>query len=208
MFQLTKKEISIFSKLTTPQKIQNFLDSVPYNYEKKGETCMSPVRVLQNKKANCIEGAMLAATALWLQGEKPLILSLKVTKDDYYHAVALFKQNGYWGAISKTNHAVLRFRDPIYKNIRELALSYFHEYYLSKNGKKTLRGYSKPINLKQFGIVWVTSQTDLWDMVEKIYFASHTQIIPKKNEKFIRPAQVFERKVTDVIEWKKTDRRT
>ncbi|MBI5077959.1 MAG: hypothetical protein HZB11_01145 [Candidatus Yonathbacteria bacterium] len=140
---LTEADKKILSRLNTPQKIQDFLDSLPQNHEKNGETCMSPSRVLKEKKAHCIEGAMLAATALWLSGEKPLIMSFKVSRGDEDHIVALYKKNGYWGAISKTNHAVLRFRDPIYRTTRELALSYFHEYFLG-NGKKNNEGLYSP----------------------------------------------------------------
>ncbi|MDB5260423.1 MAG: hypothetical protein JWN37_654 [Candidatus Nomurabacteria bacterium] len=202
MYGLTDKEISILKKLDIPQKIQDFLDRIPYNHELKGETCMSPKRVLEERRAHCIEAAMFASIALMLQGRPPLVLSLKVTSaDDDYHAVALFKENGYWGAISKTNHAVLRYRDPIYKTIRELALSYFHEYYLGSSGQKTLRGYTRPINLKKFGTKWVSEEMDLWKIAESIYVTKHIDIIPKGNEKLIRNATPFERKVTNVEEW-------
>ena len=208
MFGLNKKELSILKKLNTPQKIQDFLDSMPTNNEKQGETCMSPRRVLKEGKAHCMEGAMLGATALMLQGQKPLIMSLKVAKGDFYHAVVLFKQNGYWGAISKTNHAVLRYRDPIYKNNREVALSYFHEYFLTSTGKKTLRGYSKPVNLKKFGTKWITSEDDLWNITETIYDTIHLDIIPKGSEKYIRNAEPLERKAASIMQWQKNDTRT
>ncbi len=169
---------------------------------------MSPRRALREKKAHCMEGAMLACTALMLQGEKPLIMSLKVAKGDFYHAVVLFKQNGYWGAISKTNHAVLRYRDPIYKNSREIALSYFHEYFLTSNGKKTLRGYSKPVNLEKFGTSWVTSENDLWNITETIYDMPHIDIIPKGSEKYIRDAEPLERRAASIMQWQKNDKRT
>jgi hypothetical protein len=201
MYGFNDSELRMLKKLNTPIKIQDFLDSISYNFERDGETCMSPRRVLLCKKAHCMEGAMVAASALLLQGRNPLILSLKVTDDDYYHAVALYKENGYWGAISKTNHAVLRFRDPIYKTIRELALSYFHEYYLGETGKKTMRGYSKPVNLNQFGKTWTTTQEDLWHITETIYDLPHTPIVPPGNEKKVRKATLFERNVTDRTEW-------
>src|SRR3989338_6552129 len=127
MFGLSKKELAIFKKLNTPIKIQDFLDKIPMNWEKKGETYFSPRRALEARKMHCLEGAIFAATALWLQGEKPLLLDLKAKGDDD-HVVALYRRNGYWGAISKTNHAALRFRDPVFKTLRELAVSYFHEY--------------------------------------------------------------------------------
>ena len=189
-------------KLNTPSKIQDYLDSIPFNYEKNGETCMSPLRVLKEKKAHCIEGAMLAATAMALQGQKPLVMSLKVKKGDYDHVVALFKYKGFWGAISKTNHNVLRYRDPIYKTVRELALSYFHEYFLTKNGEKTLLGYSNPINLNRFGKKWQTEEKDLWDIAKTIYDIKHIPIIPKGNEKFIRKATKTEIKGASIKEWK------
>jgi hypothetical protein len=207
MFDLSKKEFKILHNLKTPQKIQNFLDTIPFNYEKKGDTCMSPVMVLKTGKAHCLEGALFAATALLLHGKKPLVMSLKVVKGDDDHTVALFQKNGFWGAISKTNHSVLRYRDPVYKSPRELAMSYFHEYYLS-NGKKTLIGYSNPINLKKFGTKWITSKEDLWYIAESIFDSKHILTVPKKNKKEIRNAIEFEIKCTDPIEWKKSDKRT
>lgn len=210
MYSLTSSELKILKRLNTPQKIQDYLDALPINYEKKGETCMSPRRVLREKKAHCIEGAMLACVALMLQGRKPLIMNLRVVRKvgDNDHIVALFKQNGRWGAISKTNHSVLRFRDPIYHTPRELIYSYFHEYFLSKNGKKTLRGYSKPINLKRFGTKWITAEEDLWDMAEIIYDMPHTPFIPKGSEKLIRHARPLERRASNITEWSKKSSRT
>jgi hypothetical protein len=208
MYGLNDKELSLLKKLDTPQKIQDFLDSMPTNNEKHGETCMSPRRVLRENKAHCMEGAMLAATALMIQGQKPLIMSLKVIKPDFYHAVVLYKQNGHWGAISKTNHAVLRFRDPIYRSPREIALSYFHEYFLTSNGKKTLRGYSLPVNLRKFGTKWITSEEDLWNITETIYDMSHIDIIPKGSERFIRDAEPLEREAASIMQWQKNDKRT
>lgn len=198
MFNLTTTELSVLKKLDTPCKIQDYLDTLSFNFEKKGETCMSPRRVLQEQKAHCIEGAMLAATALWLQGELPLLLNLKVDTEDVDHVVVLFKRNGYYGALSKTNHAVLRYRDPVYKTIRELAMSYFHEYFLTTDGRKTMRGYSKPIHMGRFGKKWVTSSTDVWNIAESIYDSKHTSVIPKGNEKYIRRATALEQQAAGI----------
>ena len=210
MESLTASELKILKQLRTPQKIQDYLDALPINYEKKGETCMSPRRVLREQKAHCIEGAMLACVALMLQGREPLLMNLRVVRQngDNDHAIALFKQKGRWGAISKTNHPVLRFRDPIYHTPRELVFSYFHEYFLSKNGKKTLRGYSRPINLKRFGTRWITAEKDLWDIAEMIYDMPHTSFIPKGGERLIRPASRLERKASDIKDWSKKSPKT
>jgi len=198
---LTEEDYKILSQLNTPQKIQDFLDSLPQNHEKEGVTCMSPARVLREKKAHCIEGAMLAAVALWLTGEKPLVMSLKVSHGDDDHIVALYKTNGYWGAISKTNHAVLRYRDPIYRTTRELALSYFHEYFLTTNGKKTMVGYSRPVNLKSFGTKWVCAEDDLWELGNAIFTMPHISVVPEENQKHIRNAHPLECTAASIKEW-------
>jgi len=208
MFGLSQKEFLVLKRLSTPHKIQDFLDSVPINFEKRGDTCLSPKKVLEKEKAHCIEGALLAATALWIAGERPLLLDFKTTPEDEDHVVALYKQNGYWGAISKTNHAVLRFRDPIYRTVRELALSYFHEYFMLENGKKTLKSYSRPFSLKQFGTKWITSEKNLWYIASALDRSPHFSFVPKENRRHIRPVSKIERKTFLITEWGKKDRRT
>ncbi|OHA83806.1 MAG: hypothetical protein A2937_01910 [Candidatus Yonathbacteria bacterium RIFCSPLOWO2_01_FULL_47_33b] len=210
MFGLSKEELAVLKKLSTPQKIQDYLDALPQNHEKNGETYLSPRRVLREQKAHCIEGALLAAVALWLQGERPLLLDLKTVniEIDSDHVVALYKKNGYWGAISKTNHAVLRYRDPIYKTVRELALSYFHEYFLVTNGEKTLRGYSRPVSLKRFGTDWITAEENLSHIAEALDTVIHFPLIPTGNEHHIRPASPVERKACSIPEWSKDNLRT
>lgn len=207
MYGLNKKELDTLKKLSTPIKIQDFLDNLPINFEKKGETYMSPRKTLREKKAHCFEGALLAAAALFIRGEKPLILDLKTVPPDTDHIVTLYKRNGLWGAISKTNHATIRFRDPIYKNIRELALSYFHEYFDNKSGKKTLRSYSEPFDLSKLSTDWITDEKDLFYIVEKIDFSRHFPIFPKKNKKFIRKADKMERKAGSLTEWKRNEKK-
>jgi hypothetical protein len=208
MFGLSKIELIILKKLSTPIKIQNFLDAMPINWEHKGETYMSVRRILREKKMHCLEGAFLAAAALYLKGEKPLLMDLKTDGSDDDHVVALYKRNNHWGAISKTNHATLRFRDPIYKTLRELAVSYFHEYFNNHTGKKVLVSYSKPFNLKKFGTKWIIANEDLFDIMEAIDDSKHLKIFPKKNAKFIRRADKMEKKAGRLIEWKKINPRT
>ena len=208
MLGLSKKELVILKRLTTPIKIQNFLDALPRNCERKGETYMSPRQVLKKNKAHCFEGALLAALALWLQGEKPLLFDLKA-KGDEDHVIALYRRNGYWGAISKTNHATLRFRDPVYKTLRELALSYFHEYFENKKGKKTLRRHSRqPFDLSKLGPDWVTAEEDLVDIVNALEDAPHRRLFPKKNTRLLRPADKMELQAGRLVEWPPDDPRT
>ncbi len=182
----------ILAKLTTPMKIQDYLDSIPFNHEEAGETNRSAHQVILRKKAHCLEGAFLACAALRLQKRKPHIVSLKVNEEDYDHVITIYKEKGYFGAISKTNHTVLGWRDPVYKTIRELVMSYFHEYFLLKNGKKTLRGYAF-INLHRFGTSWIHEEKDLLHVALAISTTKHRMIIPKGQEEFIRRATKLER---------------
>ncbi len=146
---------------------------------------------------------MFAATSLAYHGREALLLDLQSTDNDLDHVVALFKENGYWGAISKTNHPVLRYRDPVYKNVRELAMSYFHEYFLN-SGKKTLRAYSRPFNLKKFKPEeWVVAKGNVDWLAEALDDSPHSPIAPNKNIKLLRKASKFEVKSADVVEWKK-----
>lgn len=194
MDNLNSSERKILESLDSPLKIQDYLDSIPFNHEKNGETCMSPRYVLSLKKAHCFEGALLASAALWLHGKEPLILSLKVLSSDYDHIITLYKEHGYWGAISKTNHAVLGFRDPVYTTVHELVMSYFNEYFLVTTGEKTLRGYTRPINLKRFGSSWITTDETLLPMAETIFDYYHKPLFPKVVEKLLRKATTLERR--------------
>lgn len=198
MNTFNKDEQDILKKLSTPNLIQNYLESIPFNHEDEGETCMSPRRVLKENKAHCLEGAMLACAAFIFQGRRPLIMSIKVTKDDYDHVVALYKEGDYWGAVSKTNHSVLGFRDPVYASIRELAMSYFHEYFLIKNGKKTMRGYSRAISMNRFGKEWLTTERNLFDIAEWVSDYHHTPVTKEENTLVLRKATLLERESADI----------
>src|SRR3989344_982460 len=134
MIQFTQKEKTLMQKLNTPAKVQDFLNGLKFNFEKNGETLKSPLFTMRARRAHCFEGALFGAYALSLHGFTPYLMHLKAIRGDYDHVIVPFKLGGFWGALSKTNHAVLRYREPIYKNIRELAMSYFHEYFLN-NGE-------------------------------------------------------------------------
>ena len=208
MFDLSKGEERILRRLDTPVRIQDFLDRLPVNYEKNGDTHMSPRRVLRERKAHCIEGALVAAAALWLHGRPPLLLDLKTRFLDDEHVVTLFRENGYWGAISKTNHAVLRYRDPVYRSVRELALSYFHEYFRDRDGVKTLVSYSRPFDLRRLGEGWITAEEDLWGLDDLLNATPHHPLVPSDNRSLLRRATPFERRALNLREWEKDDPRT
>jgi hypothetical protein len=154
-----------------------------------------------------MEGALLAAAALLFHGHTPWLMDLKTSEGDD-HIIALYKINGYWGAISKTNHATLRFRDPIYATMHELALSYFHEYFNNTSGKKILESYSKPFNLNKYGTSWITSDESLLHIADAIDDSLHYELIPEENKKHIRKADRIEKRAGELIEWEKSDPRT
>ena len=199
---LTPPERALFKKLSTPQKIQDYLDTLPINFEMRGETCASP-RVLNVKKtAHCIEGAFFAAAALAYNGQPPLLMDFQTLPDDEDHVVALFKQHGCWGAISKTNHGILRYRDPVYKTVRELALSYFHEYLLW-DGRKSLLAYSKPFDLRRYPPErWVVAEKSLLWLADALDDSHHFPILPKKNRGLLRKASAVELRAMRIVEWK------
>ncbi len=198
------KEKVILRGLGSPAKIQDFLNSLPFNHEQDGETYMSARRVLTHGTAHCFEGALLAAAALMYHGHKPLLMDLQAARGDQDHVVALFKEGSYWGAISKTNHGVLRYREPVYASVRELALSYFHEYFLQSSGKKTLRAYSEPFDLSKYTAEdWLTSEDDLIDLVNALDDSTHHQIVPTEHLRKLRKADAIEIKMADHVEWPK-----
>jgi len=205
MFGFTEKEAAVFKSLDTPWKIQEYLNKVPINFELDRETSLSPRKLLQENRAHCMEGAMFAAVALRFHGHPPLIVDLTATEDDDDHVIAVFKQDGHWGAISKTNHGVLRYREPIYRTIRELVMSYFHEY-TTPDGKKVLRSYCLPVNLARFDKRgWMTAEEDVWYIPDYLVEVAHKEILSDNQIKALRRADSIEREVGKIVEWKKPE---
>ena len=200
MPSFTKKEMILMRGLDTPAKIQDFLNDLEFNFEKSGETLKSPLFSFRGGNAHCFEGALLGAYMLSLNGFTPYLVHLKTTKGDYDHVVVPFKVKGFWGALSKTNHAVLRYREPIYKNIRELAMSYFHEYFLN-DGRKTLRQYSMLLNLNTFEDNWMVQEGDLWGIDQELDIIKHYDIVPKSYLKKLRKADKIEIKAGSTKEY-------
>jgi len=207
---LSREEYALLARLDSPIKIQDYLDTLAFNLEKGGDTHQSPRRVLAAGKAHCIEGALVAALALWIAGEAPVIMNLssRFGRGDVDHVVTLYKRGGRYGAIGKTNHAVLRFRDPVYRTPRELALSYFHEWFMNTTREKTLECYSKPLDMRRFGAGWITSEKDLWDVADALGERKHYFLVPKGNWRYVRPADDMELLAGSFVEWKKTDKGT
>lgn len=200
---LPEKEFRILKKLNTPAKIQNFLDKIKINFEENGETNLSPMEVLKKKICHCAEGAVLAALALRLNGFPPLLLDLTANDNDYDHVVAVFKLDGKWGAISKTNHATLRYREPVYDSVRELAMSYFHEY-IDEKGRKNLQSFSGPVNLKRFDkLGWMTAKENIDYIPKYLEKVKHFPILGRKQFRNLRKADKIEIQAGKMIEWKK-----
>ena len=203
---LSKSEFAILRRLNTPAKIQAYIDAIPQNFEIGGETCLSVREALSQRRALCVEGAMIAAAALWVHGEPPLLMYLKATRD-YDHMVTLFRRNGCWGAISKTNHPLLRWRDPVYRSLRELAMSYFHEY-CNNRYQKTLRAYSVAYDLRRLDPkTWVTQKKNCWDVGWALNAARHYPLITKRQAKLLRLRDPLERATQKLQDYQPPRRR-
>ena len=173
-FGLSPANLRTLRALKTPAKIQQFVDALTYQY---ADTAWSPRRVLRERKGHCLEGALLAAAALRVNGHPPLLMDLEAVRDDD-HVIALYRERGLWGGIAKSNYAGLRFRAPIYRSLRELALSYFENYY-NLRGERTLRAYAGPVNLARLDSRhWMTAEDDVWCVPELLIQARHYALLP------------------------------
>jgi len=198
---LAPGEFAILRRLSTPQKVQEFLNAIPSNHEPGGETILSVREVLRQRRAHCIEGAFVAACALWIHGEPPLVLHLDCDTTDVPHVITLFRRGGSWGAVSKTNGAVLRYRDPVYRSLRELVLSYFHEY-CNKRGHKTLRSYSGAFDLRRIDPAqWVTRGAACQEAHDRLAALRHYPLISRRQEKLLTRRDPFEREVGKSLQY-------
>jgi len=174
-FGWTRREWRALRALRTPVGIQRALEAMPYHV---AASAWSPRRVLRERIAHCLEGAVFAAAALRALGFPPLLLDL-VAVQDTDHVIAVYRQRGHWGAVAKSNFSGLRYREPVYRSVRELVLSYF-ESYMNLRGERTLRAYSRPINLARFDRThpgWMTSADDLWWIPEHLVGVRHTRLL-------------------------------
>lgn len=175
-------ELRALRKLRNPADIQRFLDEIPYNLEPGGVTCLSPRKVLRERRAHCMEGALLAAAILRTLGHPARVVDLEAVRDSD-HVIAVYRAGDRWGALAKSDFSGLRSREPVYRGIRELVMSYFEHYYNSR-GEKTLRAFSKPVNLSRFNRRrWVTSEEDVWYIPQHLCEIPHFQIVPPELEK-------------------------
>jgi hypothetical protein len=198
---LSRPQAARLARLKTPEKIQDYVNSIRVNFEPGGDTCLPAAEAMRQRRAHCIEGAFIAAVALWMQGQKPLLLDLKAKGDDD-HVVALFRRGRLWGAISKSNHVWLRWRDPIYRNMRELALSYFHEY-VSKQSK-TLWSYSVPFDLRRFDAkIWVAGRESCFAVAEALDETRHFALINAKQARGLRRRDAIEIRAGKLVDFKR-----
>jgi len=174
---LTRTELAVLGRLDRPERIQQFVSALPANHEPDGETLLSVRSVLAQRRAHCMEAAMLAACALWLHDAPPLLMHMACAASDYPHVIALFRHGARWGAISKSTGLTLRYRDHVYASLRELAMSYFHEY-ADKGGRRTLRSYSRPFDLRRIDpALWVTAEDDCWQAHARLERSRHHPLL-------------------------------
>ncbi len=178
-FGFTPSEVRSLRALRTPVGVQRFLDDLPYNL---ALTARSPKKVLLDRTASCLEGGIFAAAALRVIGFPPLIFDLEAEKDTD-HVVAIFKVRGHWGAVAKSNFTGCRYREPVYRSLRELAMSYFNIYF-NLRGERTLRRYSRPVNLTRFDPHnWMTTEKPIWFIAEYLCEIPHISLLTPAMEK-------------------------
>jgi hypothetical protein len=181
---LTPSEAGRLRRLSPPWRIQKFLDDLDYDVH--GEGCRSPKRVLRERKVQCMDGALFAAAALRVQGERPLVVDLEAVFDDD-HVIAVFRRNGLWGAVARSNYSGLRFREPVFRTVRDLVLSYV-EGYFNLRRQKTLRRYSRPFDLSRFDrIDWMTTDDDLWEIPNHLVEIPHLRLLTPAQERSLAP---------------------
>jgi hypothetical protein len=204
---LSRGELAVLQRLRTPEKAQEFVYELKQNFEPNGDTCNSIRVVLRTRRAHCIEGAMVAACALWLNGEPPLLLDMQAVHD-FDHVIALFRRRGRWGAISKTNGIGLRWRDPIYANLRELSMSYFHEYYNDRD-RKSLRTYSRPFDLRRLDPkIWATAEDGAWDLIDALEATRHYDLVSGAQARALTRRDPFERRVGALLQYRKPKKKS
>ena len=203
----SRRRSGSFRKLSSPRAIQDYLDTLPINFELKGETNRSPRRVLRDRTAHCFEGAVFAAAALAYHGRPPLLVDFEALPTDESHVVTLFRHNGYWGAISKTNHALLRWRDPVYRSLREL-----RDVVLPRipgvERHEIAAPYSREFDLSRYAPEkWITAEDDLDWMVDDLAACRHFRIVPARFARHLRRAAPVELRAMKTVEWSKSGRR-
>ena len=174
-FDFAPGELRALHALRTPHGVQRALDAMPYHH---ASTAWSPRRVLRERRAHCLEGAVFAAAALRVLGYPPLLLDLEAVQDTD-HVLAVYRERGHWGAIAKSNFTGLRYREPVHRSVRELVMSYF-EGYINLRGDRTLRAYSHPVNLARFDRRrpgWMTTDGDLWWIAEHLVGVRHCRLL-------------------------------
>lgn len=183
-FGLERREAAFLRRLKPEWRIQQFLDEITYDVA--GTSCRSPRRVLRERTAQCLDGALFAAAALRVQGHRPLIVDLEAVRDDD-HVIAVFRRHGHWGAIARSNYSGLRFREPVFRTLRELALSYFEQYFNLRR-HKSLRRYSVPVDLSRFDAQqWMTTDDELWDIGAHLLQVRHFALLTPALERDLGP---------------------
>ncbi len=182
---LTENETKKMLEMDSPYKIQKFLDSIQYP---SGERNRSPIEVLREKQAHCLDGGLFAVAALRQIGYKSLIIDMQPepgTDDD--HVLALFREFNCWGAVAKSNYSGLRFREPVYFTVRELVLSYFENFF-NIYGQKTLRSYTQPINMEAFDEWnWMIDSNGVDKVEQYLKLADLTELISIEQAKYLSP---------------------
>ena len=179
----TRRELAVLDRLTDEVAIQAFLDRIPYSAD---PVYRSPRSVLRDRKAHCFDGALFAACALRRIGHRALIVDLAAENDDD-HLIAVFRRHGRLGAVAKSNYVGLRYREPLFRTLRELVLSYFEDFY-NVVRQKTMRSYSAPLDLARFDrLEWETRDEPLDAIAARLESARHFSVLTARQRAELAP---------------------
>lgn len=202
---LTPAEFTLLRRLDTPRKIQLFINAIPTNHELGGETILSVREVLRQRRAHCIEAAFVSACAMWIHGKPPLVMYMGCDASDFPHVIALFRRGQCWGAVSKSNGPHLRYRDPVYRSLRELAMSYFDEYF-DKRGRKTLRSCSRAFDMRRIAPeLWVTREKACKEAHERLASLPRQALVSAFQQRLLSRRDAFQRRVSRTLEYPRPD---
>jgi hypothetical protein len=179
-----------FRALNSPIEIQRYLDSIPYVGEER-DRC--PLDVMRDGQCHCLDGGLFAALALRRTGDPGLLIDLVPAKDgkgqklDDDHVLAVFRRYGLWGAVAKSNFPWLRYREPVYRTVRELVMSFFEVYY-SLDSIKALRAYTRPFDISRFDhLNYAWDESGATVLYKSFYRRKEIPLISKRTEALLEP---------------------
>jgi len=168
----TAREREVIESCRTPRQVQAFLRSLPYNWERKGETLRTLRGVVRHWEAHCLEGALAAAAIMEQHGYPPLLLDLE-SQDKLDHVLFLFRKRGYWGTVARSRDAGLHGRKPVFRTVRHLVMSYVDPYV---DNTARIQAYGVADLRTLAAVDWRLSEKNIWSVERALIKLPHRPI--------------------------------